>query len=81
MRLLVASLPDLDRFLARIGTAEAVGPLLDPTLYQRAAPKLGQVREIANAARGLQLVARRHLDAEVTALQAARKAKPMAESA
>ena len=50
--LLVASLPDLDRFLARIGTAEAVGPLLDPTLYRKAAPKLGQVREIANAARG-----------------------------
>jgi len=52
--LLMASLVremDLDGFLERIGTAYALGPMLDPTLYKRGVDNLEIVRRIAEAAR------------------------------
>ena len=41
---------DLDGFLARINRAETLGSILNPTLYNTAAGKLGLVRSLAIAA-------------------------------
>jgi len=38
---------DLPAFLHRIEAAEALGPVLDPTLYRRAADNLAALRETA----------------------------------
>jgi hypothetical protein len=40
---------DSEGFLARIETAEAAGPVLDPTLYQEAGEKLAEVKALAKA--------------------------------
>jgi hypothetical protein len=40
---------DLEGFLARIETAEATGPVLDPTLYREAGEKLADVQALAEA--------------------------------
>jgi hypothetical protein len=40
---------DLEGFLARIETAEAAGPVLDPTLYREAGEKLADVKALAEA--------------------------------
>jgi hypothetical protein len=40
---------DLEGFLARIETAEAAGPVLDPTLYREAGEKLAEVKALAEA--------------------------------
>lgn len=47
---------DLDGFLARITHAEVLGPVLDPTLYRRAARQLDVVKRIALAAKRLKEV-------------------------
>lgn len=44
---------DLRAFLQRIDRAEAVAPIIDPTLYRQAAVPLGQVRRLAAAALAL----------------------------
>jgi len=48
---------DLKGFLAAIGRAEALGPVLDPSLYMAASAKLDTVKALAQAAQGLQCVA------------------------
>lgn len=53
-------MPDLGSFLQRIGTALAVGPILDPTLYRRAGGDLERIKELASFAQALQRCARRH---------------------
>lgn len=45
---------DLDGFLRCIGSAESLGPILDPTLYRRGSLKLDAIKRIATAARQLQ---------------------------
>lgn len=47
---------DLVGFLRCIGSAESVGPILDPTLYVRGSTKLDAIKRIATAARELQRV-------------------------
>lgn len=54
---------DLDGFLERIERAETLTPVLDPTLWMRGADKLREVREIAEAVRSVQTVARRQVAA------------------
>lgn len=49
---LVANLK-LDAFLARIERADALTPMLDPTLWMRGGAKLAAVRRLALAAKGL----------------------------
>ena len=61
---IVLNLP-LDQMLADIAHAEAVGPIVDPTLWIRGHEKLEQVRELAEAVLQVQRVARRHLGAEI----------------
>ncbi len=53
---------DWDAFIASIRRADVVMPLLDPSLYRRAGGKMQQVRELAEAARSVQQVAKRHLE-------------------
>lgn len=56
--LLMASLIkelNLDGFLARIETAYALGPILDPTLYKKSAENVETVHRIAVAARNFQM--------------------------
>lgn len=45
---------DLQWFLEMIGRAESIGPMLDPTLYMRGGQQLGLIKDLANAARGMQ---------------------------
>lgn len=45
---------DLAGFLARIETAHAAGPVLNPTLYRRGQERMEAIRRVASAARGLQ---------------------------
>lgn len=40
---------NLDGFIARINTAEAVGPVFNPTLYMKASDKLGKIKDLAEA--------------------------------
>lgn len=63
LALVVAAMPQLGRFLATAARAEALGPILDPTLYRRAEDNLEQIMAIARAALPLQQEARRHLAA------------------
>lgn len=51
--LIVASLVrelDLDGFLERINKAEAIGPIVDPTLYRAAMANLSVIKSLASAA-------------------------------
>lgn len=57
---IVLNLP-LEAMLADIAHAEAVGPIVDPTLWIRGHAKLAQVRELAEAFAEVQRVARRHV--------------------
>lgn len=52
-------MPDLELFLQRIGTAQAVGPIVDPTLYRQASGNLEGIQELATRALPLQRSARR----------------------
>jgi hypothetical protein len=61
MAALVRSMP-LAEFLSAIDRAEAVGPILDPTLYRDAAPKLDQVKALAVALRGFQVAAEKAVE-------------------
>jgi hypothetical protein len=45
---------DLDGFLQRIGVAESVGPILNPTLYTEGAENLARVKGLARACKALQ---------------------------
>ena len=38
---------DIDGFLGRISTAEAVGPVLDPVLFVKASNKLTRIKTLA----------------------------------
>lgn len=42
---------DLDEFINRIEQAEAIAPMLNPTLYREGAPRLRIIRRIADSAR------------------------------
>jgi hypothetical protein len=66
---------DLDGFVARIDRAQTLTPILDPTLWMRGAEKLREVREIAEAVRDLQCVARRQVAAAARNRPAAFDAK------
>lgn len=48
---------DLDGFLQRINHAEALGPVLDPTLFMRGATRLDAIKRLARAAKELQKAA------------------------
>lgn len=41
---------DIPKLLDKIGTAETVGPLIDPTLYMRQEQRLSEDRELLEAA-------------------------------
>ena len=47
---------DLTKFLERIETTHAVGPILDPTLYRNAASKMSLVQRVAEEALKFQKV-------------------------
>lgn len=53
---------DLDGFLARISQAEALAPILDPTLYRRGAKPLGEIKRLAMALRPFQAEIRRQVE-------------------
>ena len=57
---LALNLPDLDAMLARIATADSIGPIYDPTLYRAAFRKLEQVRELVAACNHLKRVVLQH---------------------
>jgi hypothetical protein len=48
---------NMDWFLNRIAAAEAIGPILNPTLYRAAGGNLDKIKRIAEAVRNLQRVA------------------------
>lgn len=50
---------NLDAFLERIRVAEAVGPMEDPTLFRKAAGKLGAIKALAEGLAAFQRTARR----------------------
>lgn len=50
---------DLDAVLEQISEAEAVGPLIDPTLYREKGGAMQEDKQIVEAARQLQRVAKR----------------------
>jgi hypothetical protein len=52
---------ELDTSIQQARQAEAVGPVLDPTAYQRGGTKLRQVIELAEAVKVVKKVADRHL--------------------
>src|SRR5690349_335999 len=56
---------ELEEFVERINQAEAVGPVLDPTLYLRAGDALQQIKQVASAL----------LEVKQTALRLAAKQK------
>jgi hypothetical protein len=58
---LIARGLELDQFLSQARQAEAVGPILDPTAYQRGGTKLRQVIELAEAVKVVKKIADRHL--------------------
>ena len=45
---------DLDGFLARIGRAHALAPILDPTLYRDGVGNLTKIEDVARALRQAQ---------------------------
>lgn len=45
---------DLEQFLSRIGTCEAIIPLTNPTLYMEGGKKLTQIKTLAAAALSFQ---------------------------
>ena len=45
---------DLTAFINRINRAEAIGPILDPTLYRDSMERVSALKETAQAARGFQ---------------------------
>ncbi|HBE80362.1 MAG TPA: hypothetical protein DDW65_21650 [Firmicutes bacterium] len=57
---------ELDLFLERIEQAEALGPLINPTLYRKGAEKLEQVKTIALAAKSLKEVFVKALNTDKT---------------
>lgn len=57
----IALLLPLEEFVAAIDHADAVGPILDPTLYRAGMGKMQQVRELAVAVQRVQRIAGRHL--------------------
>ena len=40
---------DVQAFLERINRAESIGPVLDPTMYRKAAPALDTIKGLAEA--------------------------------
>src|SRR4051812_38317985 len=56
MAALARTLP-LAEFLSAIDRAETMGPILDPTLYRAAMPKLDQVKALAASLRRFQVEA------------------------
>jgi len=48
----------LDEFIAMAEHADAVGPIMDPTLYRAGAARLADVIRLAHAARALREVAK-----------------------
>lgn len=48
---------DLAAFLRRVDQAEAVAPIVDPTLYRRAGQRLAGTRELARAGLAFQAAA------------------------
>jgi len=53
---------DLDGFLAAIEHAEAVAPIINPTLFIQGAGKLEEVKSLAQAAKLFQAEARRQIE-------------------
>ena len=49
----IISTLDLDGFLKRIREADALGPILDPTLYRKGMCKMQQIADIARAAQAI----------------------------
>ena len=60
---------DLGEFLSRISLAEAVGPIVDPTLYKRGMYKMEVIKGLALAFAKTQEVARRKGLYEAAALK------------
>lgn len=52
---------DLDEMLAAIAKADALAPILDPTLYRDKAKAMHEDRELLEAARPLWVLAKRHM--------------------
>lgn len=50
---------DLTGFVDRINRAEAVGPIVDPTLYRQAKEGLSRIKNIAEAALTFQVALKR----------------------
>jgi hypothetical protein len=50
---------NLDDFLADISRADVWGSILDPTLYRKSQQTMHEIKEIAEAVRDLQKVAKR----------------------
>lgn len=57
---------DLKGFLSQLAHAEAMCPILDPTLFMRGAGKLAQVRRLAEAAQEFQAEVLRQIAEEAT---------------
>lgn len=55
---------DLPELLKAMGRAQAIGPLVDPTLYRAKAAAMEQDRELLEAALPLWRFAREHLQKE-----------------
>lgn len=51
----MANALDLDWFLTQISSAEAVAPMVDPTLYMKAVDNLRAVKELAKSLKPVQL--------------------------
>ncbi len=49
----IADSLDLDAFLKCISNAETVAPLVDPTLYRKAADNMNAIKQLAEAAKKL----------------------------
>ena len=74
--LLMASLIkelNLDGFLARIKTAYALGPILDPTLYKKSAENVETVHRIAVAARNFQMEVKKVTEEEAVTRKVVRE--------
>lgn len=53
---------DLGGFLERISQAEALAPIIDPTLYMQAGPRLEKIKRLAQALLPFQQEIRRQLE-------------------
>lgn len=67
---LVQDMP-LAEFLDRISTAEAIGPMIDPTLYMKAQRNLDAIKDLAGALMKFKAAAVR-LRAEAAAMEASK---------